>query len=523
MQDHGLKLVIGNKYSPESSPKHVTSTSGSFESNPVIYIDTVSRNGTEPEISSVSDKPASLLHTALISSLTSSMSLTGVNLPESPTSEATYSEKLISTYGDKVCLACPFCSQTFKSKSELEKHSKIHVNTGSQKCNICDEVFESSGILAEHKLTHCKIQQGNVCVACKMPLNVEEQFYLHSQEHGFQGAVMHCIVCRQTLSSLLELQMHGKHHFQSRSFCSYTCCVCLKSFDSDENLVSKINGSGRTYYICKPCYLGKAEFPCPQCGARYTTSSGLEEHVHSHKKSYQCIKCQESFSSEQEIQLHVATHMMTEGNIHECCICFTILDSPAKLQCHLIEHTFVNSEFKCHACGRKFKSAAEIQTHALDHGVLARKYNCSLCSQRFFFSAELENHNYVHQKSRETSLSDSDKGFLSQHLTIYPLAHPVFEEKPVSSLRGHSPVKGQSTVKFQSPAQNVKKHVEDSDLSCTKCDKSFRSVILLSEHYKMCNVASLASAVVSWTHGCPCCSENFQTLSELQNHMYKGN
>ena len=224
-----------------------------------------------------------------------------------------------------------------------------------------------------------------------------------------------------------------------------------------------------------------------------------------------------------KLQLHVATHMMTEGNIHECCICFTILDSPAKLQCHLIEHTFANSEFKCHACGRKFKSAAEIQTHALDHGVLARKYNCSLCSQRFFFSAELENHNYVHQKSRETSLSDSDKGFLSQHLTIYPLANPVFEEKPVSSLRGHSPVKGQSTVKFQSPAQNVKKHVEDPDLSCTKFDKSFRSVILLSEHYKMCNMTSSPSAVGSWTHGCPCCSENFQTLSELQNHMYKGN
>lgn len=69
---------------------------------------------------------------------------------------------------DKFSQLCVYCNQTFKTKSELEKHMKSHVTPSSQKCNICDEVFPSPSILAEHKLQHCKIVKGNVCVVCKV-------------------------------------------------------------------------------------------------------------------------------------------------------------------------------------------------------------------------------------------------------------------------------------------------------------------------------------------------------------------
>ena len=54
---------------------------------------------------------------------------------------------------------CVYCGQSFKSKGELERHVKsMHVMpTTSQKCNICDEVFASAAVLAQHKLTHCKV------------------------------------------------------------------------------------------------------------------------------------------------------------------------------------------------------------------------------------------------------------------------------------------------------------------------------------------------------------------------------
>jgi len=225
-----------------------------------------------------------------------------------------------------------------------------------------------------------------------------------------QGSMLQCIVCRQTLASVVELQMHGKHHYQMRpSF--YTCCVCLKTFDSKENLVSKLNSSGRTYYVCKPCYHGESPLhTCSQCSEKFASKAQLDAHMATHSspsaaasskstsllntpQTYQCIKCQESFSTEYEIQLHVANHMLQEGTTHECKLCTLVFESPAKLQCHLIEHVYKNKgEIRCSVCGKLFGSAAEIQVHALEHGVQGRRHTCGQCSQRFFFSAELDNH-----------------------------------------------------------------------------------------------------------------------------------
>jgi len=71
----------------------------------------------------------------------------------------------MSSAGEKHQQQCVYCAQSFKSKVELERHVKAtHVMpTSSQKCNICDEVFPSAAVLAEHKLTHCKVNVA-VCV-----------------------------------------------------------------------------------------------------------------------------------------------------------------------------------------------------------------------------------------------------------------------------------------------------------------------------------------------------------------------
>ena len=482
------------KLSPHLSPQQ-TSPSDVRLANP--FGDMLFKSGGVASVGD--DKSTSILHDALTSSMNVAM---GVFPESTSTSEKLFSEKLPASFGDKVCLSCPFCSQSFKSKTDLEKHSKIHLNTGTQKCNICDQVFPSAGILAEHKLSHCKIQQGNVCVACKVPVRGEEEFYLHSQEHGFQGAVMQCIVCRQTLASMMELQMHGKHHFQTKAG-FYTCCVCLSSFDTCNDMVSKLNSSGRTYYVCKSCYTGGgSDLICKICGAKCESSAALEVHAATHKKSYQCIKCQESFSSEHEIQLHVATHMMTEGNIHECFLCCVVLDSPAKLQCHLIEHTFKDAEKKCNECGRVFMTSQEIQAHALEHGISARRHACSQCNQRFFFSAELENHSIAHKK---TQIALSLGGETTAHYALASskgnIMHSDFGSKPKQNGSAKSP-----------SCENK----ESLQLQCWKCDWTCNSLINLTDHYKIKH-----PNIDRKTHPCPCCPESFRSISTMQLHFLR--
>ena len=187
---------------------------------------------------------------------------------------------------------------------------------------------------------------------------------------------MTCIVCRQTLSSILELQLHGKAHFQVDTSL-YLCCACLNHFPTTDNLISLSNVTGNNVYVCKPCYRGvqsPSRYTCKVCNARFDSQVALDSHFAvMHKKSFQCIKCQESFKTEYEIQAHVASHMVQGGNTHECRICNRAFDSPAKLQCHLIDHTFEGSEVKCYVCEVTFASSSEIQVHVLSHDVSTRR------------------------------------------------------------------------------------------------------------------------------------------------------
>ncbi|XP_071092165.1 zinc finger protein 423-like isoform X1 [Haliotis cracherodii] len=465
--------------------------------------------------------------------------------------------------GDRQMSSCIYCSQTFKNKSEYEKHMRIHLSSENLKCNICDEVFPSGSILAEHKLQHCKIQQGNSCVVCKISLKSEDQFYIHSQEHGYQGSLLQCIVCRQTLASLVELNMHGKHHFQSKpSF--YTCCVCLKSFDSKENLVSKLNTSGRTYYVCKPCYHGETvEHTCEKCSQTFQTSAQLDVHKLTHKQTFQCIKCQESFGTEYEIQMHVATHMIQEGNVHECRLCGKNFETPSKLQCHLIEHTYQAGEMRCSICCNVYSSISDIQAHALEHGIGGRKYACSQCNLKFFFSAELENHLFSHQQATSSSprmntspglrmspgnrsstqgSPDSQKAFpntmshqlhSSQKYMIhndikdalgasapYQNSSKSRQSSPTSSTTVECPQCHQhfaSTTYLQAHQKKCEGHKEER-IKCSLCPKVFTSVGTMQQHFFSIH-SNIDLDGMKKTYPCTECDEEFPCLSNLQGHM----
>ncbi|XP_059171122.1 zinc finger protein 423-like isoform X2 [Physella acuta] len=448
-------------------------------------------------------------------------------------------------------LSCMFCSQTFKTSIEYNKHMKIHVNSGNLTCSICDETFTSASVLAEHKLTHCKIQQGNTCVVCRVTLNNQEQFYLHAQEHGFEGSLLQCVVCRQTLSSLVELQMHGRHHFQTRP-AFFTCCVCLKSFESKENLVSKLNSSGRTYYVCKPCYHGEAPLhTCSQCSEKFATAQLLETHMQTHKATFQCIKCQQSFSSEYEIQLHVTSHMLNEGTQHECRLCGVVCDSPARLQTHLIQHSFAGKEIVCFVCNKVFESPQEIQVHALEHGASFRKYGCPQCSQKFFFTAELDNHKLIYSHGMVSpsintpSLSPSSSALFSssaalsmatlasflstsplmkpQDVTSSPLAlanKKLYENFSLPSLTSGyelpscsgSAVKGQETLTVPSvPSSST----TANGLQCPECLKYFSTGTALANHRKTHWKKDATSSI-----RCSLCSQVFDSATSMQQHFF---
>ncbi|XP_078527435.1 zinc finger protein 423 isoform X3 [Lissotriton helveticus] len=346
---------------------------------------------------------------------------------------------------------CNICSRTFFSENGLREHMQTHRGPAKHyMCPICGERFPSLLTLTEHKVTHSKSLDTGTCRICKMPLQSEEEFIEHCQMHpdlrnsltGFR-----CVVCMQTVTSTLELKIHGTFHMQklaSNSAASspnsqslqkmYKCALCLKEFRNKQDLV-KLDVNGLPYGLCAGCMSrttnGQSsgmipqdfnERPCgslrcSECSVKFESLEDLENHIQMdhrdltpetsgqrkcsqtspvpRKKTYQCIKCQMTFENEREIQIHVANHMIEEGINHECKLCNQMFDSPAKLLCHLIEHSFegMGGTFKCPVCFTVFVQANKLQQHIFAvHGQEDKIYDCSQCPQKFFFQTELQNH-----------------------------------------------------------------------------------------------------------------------------------
>uniref|UniRef100_A0A8B9KAQ3 Zinc finger protein 423 n=1 Tax=Astyanax mexicanus TaxID=7994 RepID=A0A8B9KAQ3_ASTMX len=366
---------------------------------------------------------------------------------------------------------CNVCSRTFFSENGLREHAQTHRGPAKHyMCPICGERFPSLLTLTEHKVTHSKSLDTGTCRICKMPLQSEEEFIEHCQMHpdlrnsltGFR-----CVVCMQTVTSTLELKIHGTFHMQKLSSSGgsgggggsassspngqlqahklYKCALCLKEFKNKQELV-KLDVNGLPFGLCAACMSrgtngqtssgvvtpqeqgekGATGLRCLECAVKFETVEDLESHVQvdhpemspetsgakkvaeaspvPKKKTYQCIKCQMTFETEREIQIHVANHMIErepaqlppeEGINHECKLCNQMFDSPAKLLCHLIEHSFegMGGTFKCPVCFTVFVQANKLQQHIFAvHGQEDKIYDCSQCPQKFFFQTELQNH-----------------------------------------------------------------------------------------------------------------------------------
>ncbi|KAF2348767.1 Zinc finger C2H2-type [Trinorchestia longiramus] len=310
-----------------------------------------------------------------------------------------------------VSLYCAYCNEACKSRADLEAHVKLHQGSGGRhKCNICDELCPSAATLAQHKLSHIKALSGSiVCSVCNSPLASLREVSAHQSEHCGGPLPQPCIVCKQTMLTSLEVKAHANFHGSlGNSVMSY-----------EEMFKAHSNAKDITNNNVDANDMKKDTLKCPLCQIKLETLEEAENHSCSTRsnsifseslsnsrqsksppdppKTYQCIKCQESFPTESEVEAHVALHLQTEGSNHECHICRATFKSPLRLQCHLIEHTFEGcSSYTCYLCSAVFTVANRLQQHMLDHGLNSKPYDCHHCRQRFFFKAELENHVLSH-------------------------------------------------------------------------------------------------------------------------------
>ncbi|XP_034470465.1 zinc finger protein 521-like isoform X2 [Hippoglossus hippoglossus] len=320
---------------------------------------------------------------------------------------------------------CNVCSRTFFSEPGLREHMQTHLGPVKHyMCPICGERFPSLLTLTEHKVTHSKSLDTGSCRICKMPLHSEEDFLEHCQMHpdlrnsltGFR-----CVVCMQTVTSTLELKIHGTFHMQKAGSMTpnppmvrnniithnhqlhlpqklFKCASCLKDFRSKLDLV-KLDINGLPYGLCASCVAaagsksssptvnggrqqqqGGASTPAPTTGAWVQRESlspgdGKGKTVSSSSSSSstsslsaaktRCSSCNVKFESEAELQNHVQTVHREQAGDSNSGQLKTPQVSPMPRASP--SQTEEKKTYQCIKCQMVFYSEWDIQVHVANH------------------------------------------------------------------------------------------------------------------------------------------------------------
>ncbi|KAK2822444.1 hypothetical protein Q5P01_022509 [Channa striata] len=350
---------------------------------------------------------------------------------------------------------CNVCSRTFFSEAGLREHMQTHLGPVKHyMCPICGERFPSLLTLTEHKVTHSKSLDTGSCRICKMPLQSEEDFLEHCQMHpdlrnsltGFR-----CVVCMQTVTSTLELKIHGTFHMQKTGTMStnqpigrsnaishnqqqhhtqklFKCASCLKDFRSKQDLV-KLDINGLPYGLCASCVTavgsksssptvnggrqqqqGGASTPAtttatwiqgeslsPGDGKSKTVSSSSSSSSTSSSSAAKtrCSSCNVKFETEAELQNHVqAVHREQAGDSNS-----GQLKTPqvSPMPRASPSQTEEKKTYQCIKCQMVFYSEWDIQVHVANHMLEeGLNHECKLCSQSFDSPAKLQCHLIEH-------------------------------------------------------------------------------------------------------------------------------
>ncbi|XP_035526551.1 zinc finger protein 521 isoform X4 [Morone saxatilis] len=350
---------------------------------------------------------------------------------------------------------CNVCSRTFFSEAGLREHMQTHLGPVKHyMCPICGERFPSLLTLTEHKVTHSKSLDTGSCRICKMPLHSEEDFLEHCQMHpdlrnsltGFR-----CVVCMQTVTSTLELKIHGTFHMQKTGTMSsnqtmgrsnvishnqqqhhiqkpFKCASCLKDFRSRQDLV-KLDINGLPYGLCASCVTaagsksssptvnggrqqqqqGGATTPATTTaawvqgeslspgdkGKAVSSSSSTSSTSSSSAAKTRCSSCNVKFESEAELQNHVQTVHREQAGDSNSGQLKTPQVSPMPRASP--SQTEEKKTYQCIKCQMVFYSEWDIQVHVANHMLEeGLNHECKLCSQSFDSPAKLQCHLIEH-------------------------------------------------------------------------------------------------------------------------------
>uniref|UniRef100_UPI0037E8660E uncharacterized protein n=1 Tax=Semicossyphus pulcher TaxID=241346 RepID=UPI0037E8660E len=164
---------------------------------------------------------------------------------------------------------CSECGKTFRHRSVLELHMRIHSKDKPYQCKVCGKGFRFSSYLQQHLIIHTG-KKPYKCPDCGKDFAFMQNMKTHQKLH--QEKPFRCTSCRKGYSDETQLQHHMLSHNGDKP---HKCDQCDKSFGLAYLLRDHMN-----------THTGERPHHCSECNKSFSWFSSLLVHqkIHARKR-----------------------------------------------------------------------------------------------------------------------------------------------------------------------------------------------------------------------------------------------